>query len=52
MWMLAAPLPPNGQEPMVVSGHISPGFEAWTRSSGSTDGKVLVYGMLMQLTPN
>lgn len=52
MRLLAAPLPPNGQQPMVVSGHRSPGFEAWTRSSGSTDGKVLVYGMLMRLTPN
>jgi hypothetical protein len=52
MRVLAAPLPPNGNEPIEVGQHRSPGFEAWTRSSGSSDGKLLVYGMLLQLTPN
>jgi len=52
MRVLALPLPPTGEKPMVVAEHLSPGFEAWTRSSSSTDGKMLLYGMLMQLTPN
>jgi dipeptidyl aminopeptidase/acylaminoacyl peptidase len=52
MRIWAAPLPPNGAAPAMVSEHLSPGFEAWTRSSGSANGMVLVYGMLMKLTPN
>jgi hypothetical protein len=48
MSILGAPLPPTDTEPMLLHMHRSPGYEAWTRSSGG-DGRVLVYGMLLTL---
>jgi len=45
-------LPPTGAAPTVAAEHSSPGYEAWTRSSEANNGKVLVYGMLMDLAPN
>jgi hypothetical protein len=46
--ILGAPLPPTGAAPMPLYEHVSPGYEVWTRSSGSDKGTLLVYGMLLE----
>lgn len=43
-----AALPPGDDVPVLLAQYRSPGYEAWTRSSSSVDGKVLIYGLLMQ----
>jgi hypothetical protein len=45
-----APLPPSAGAPTILHEHRSPGYEAWTRSSAG-GGKLLVYGLLMRVTP-
>ncbi len=49
--VLGAPLPPQGRAPIVLHAQRSQGYEVWTRSSGG-NGTLLVYGMLLDLTPN
>ncbi|RIK36449.1 MAG: hypothetical protein DCC57_22485 [Chloroflexi bacterium] len=44
----SVPLPPQAQTPQVVYQQTSPGFEVWTRASSAADGKVLVYGLLLE----
>jgi hypothetical protein len=44
----SVPLPPHAQRPQIVLQHTSPGFEVWTRASSASDGKVLVYGLLLE----
>lgn len=48
--VLGAPLPPTGDMPVTLHEHRSPGYEAWTRSSGG-GSKLLVYGLLMESVP-
>jgi hypothetical protein len=52
MRILGTPLPPTGAAPRVLHDHRSPGYEVWTRSSSSNHGAMLVYGMLLRLSPN
>jgi hypothetical protein len=44
----SVPLPPQAQTPQVVYQQTSPGFEVWTRASSARDGKILVYGLLLE----
>jgi hypothetical protein len=47
--LLTSPLPPGGALPFVSAAAEGPTQSAATRSSRSTDGKVLLYGLLMKL---
>jgi hypothetical protein len=44
-------LPPDSETPPVAAQRESHGHEVWTRSSTAADGKLLVYGLLLETEP-
>jgi hypothetical protein len=44
-------LPPDSGTPPIVAQRESHGHEVWTRSSTAADGKMLVYGLLLETEP-